>query len=97
MWKAVAFIESGREHFRQLDAAFENHDGNAMAAALWTLAEKRPLLKANLPKYVSPPNLFPETMALMGKPMKEIRAAAKVMQEEGRAAFAKMFPAAASA
>jgi hypothetical protein len=81
MWKAVAFIESGREHTRQLDDAFENCDGHAMAAALWTLAEKRPRLKAKLPKYVCPPDTFPEVIALIGKPMADIRKAAAAMRE----------------
>ena len=86
MWAAVAFIESGREHTRQLDAAFENCDGDAMAAALWTLAEKRPKLKANLRKYVCqpgcPPGHLMEAFALIGKPMAEIRRAAKAMREK---------------
>lgn len=89
MWSAVAFIESGRECQRQLDDAFESFDGHAMSAALWTLAEKRPQLKANLPKYVTPASAFPESAALVGKPLAEIRKAAKRMRE---AAAEALFP-----
>jgi hypothetical protein len=82
MWRAVAFIESGREHCRQLDEAFENDDGDAMTAALYTLAEKRPVLKANLPKYVlEPGKVNPDVvLPLVGRPMHEIRKAANAMR-----------------
>lgn len=83
MWNAVAFIESGREHSRQLDDAFENNDGDAMCAALHTLAQTRPKLAANLPRYVSPIHLFENAQSLMGKSMREIRAAAKAQREQG--------------
>lgn len=89
MWKAVAFIESGREHFRQLDHALENGDGHAMAAALWTLAEKRPLLKRHLPDYLVPIDTHAEAEALFGKPMRVIRGAAKRMREELLVALAE--------
>jgi len=77
MWRAVAVIERGpRTLCRQLDDAFENGDGDAMCAALYTLAERRPKLKANLPKYVAHPSNFPRSAALMGLTMAEIRQAA---------------------
>lgn len=89
MWRAIAFIESGAECSRQLDNAFENWDGHAMCAALYTVAARRPVLARNLPKYVTPPSVFPEAAALMGKTMREIRAAAKAMRAKGQARFAE--------
>ena len=76
MWRAVAFIDSGATHYRQLDEAFENWDGDAMCAALYTLALKRPKLAANIRRYVSPPDQFEGSAALMGQPMSAIRQAA---------------------
>ena len=53
-----------------------------MAAALWTLTEKRPRLREMLPKYVLPPHAESEWSALIGLPMREIRAAAKQMRDK---------------
>ena len=85
-WSAVRFIESGAEHTRQLDEAFENYDGDAMLAALWTKAATRPKLAANLEKYVIRPTAThcADAFALMGKPMPEIRAEAS---RQRKAAF----------
>lgn len=76
MWRAVAFIESGVQHSRQLDEAFENYDGDAMMAALYTLAEKRPKLAANIRRYVCPPDSFERALPLVVKPLAAIRRAA---------------------
>lgn len=89
MWAAVAFIESGREHTRQLDPAFENGDGNAMTAALYTLSKKRPLLAANLPRYVLSPTLFGGADKMVGNPMSVIRKFAKAERDRFLAAFNK--------
>lgn len=89
MWRAIAFIESGAEHHRQLDAAFENGDGDAMCAAIYTVAARRPLLAHNLPQYVTPPDHFERAAALMGKTMREIRAAAALSRAESEARWEK--------
>lgn len=82
MWKAIAFIERNPISVnRQLDAAFENSDGDAMCAALYTMAEKRPRLKQFIQQFVSPPSGRAKT--LMGKSMKEIQKAAQRQREEG--------------
>ena len=85
MWAAVAFIESGREHVRQLDEAFESFDGDAMCAALWTLAEARPRLKANLPTYVVYPS--GRAASLLGLSMRAIRDAAAKQRASAYEAF----------
>lgn len=83
MWDAIRFIERNpREVHRQLDEAFENYDGHAMCAALYTMAEKRPRLKQLIGKFVSPPDHFAEAKALMGKSMDEIRKVAQKQREE---------------
>jgi hypothetical protein len=78
MWSAVAFIESNpREHNRQLDAAFENYDGDAMCAALYTLAQSRPLLAQYLPNFVTQAATGDtRVLPFVGRPMKDIRAEA---------------------
>ena len=87
MWRAVAFIESSAEHFRQLDEAFESGDGDQMWAALWTLAKTRASLAVALPKYVSTPENMPRCSGLVGLPMREIRSLARRSREEFYAAF----------
>jgi hypothetical protein len=88
MWNAIAFIERNpSEVGRQLDAAFENDDGDAMAAALYKVAERRPKLAALLPKYVIRPSEThcARVLPLMGKPMSEIRKAAAEQRRQGQA------------
>lgn len=90
MWRAIAFIESGAEHIRQLDEAFENFDGDAMWCALWTMANNRPRLAANIGRYVSTPEQMahkPERVAMLGKPLPAIRAEAYRQRCEGYAAM----------
>jgi hypothetical protein len=87
MWRAVAFIESGRDVSRQLDEAFENGDGDAMCAALWTLSKKRPRLALNIRKYILPPDQLSQVSKLMGLSMKDIRAAASKQREEFSIAY----------
>lgn len=84
MWRAIAFIESGAEHTRQLDEAFENNDGDAMAAALIVMARKRPVLAANLASYVSVDSASKsERVApLLNKSIADIRRAAAVQRGE---------------
>lgn len=89
MWRAISFIESGAEHVRQLDEAFESFDGNAMFCALWTMANTRPRLAANLKRYVGTPEQLahdPTRTAFIGKPLSEIRAEAYRQRREGYAA-----------
>lgn len=49
--RAALFIESDKTDGRELDEAFENYDGNAMIAALWTIAEQRPKLKYQMERH----------------------------------------------
>ncbi len=90
MWRAIAFIESGAEHTRQLDEAFESYDGDAMWCALWTVANNRPRLAANIARYVCTPQQMehrPERAALIGKPLPDIRAEAYRQRREAYAAL----------
>lgn len=50
---AAAVISSGRRTTRSFDSCFENHDGEAVAAALMRRAEKNEKLRTNLPRYIN--------------------------------------------
>lgn len=49
--RAARFIENDQTDGRELDEAFENDDGEAMSAALWTIAEQRPRLKYQIEQH----------------------------------------------
>lgn len=50
---AAYVISQGKNSTRALDNCFENHDGDAVAAALVRRAEKNEKLRANLFRYIN--------------------------------------------
>lgn len=83
---AAAVISEGRPTSRGFDNCFENHDGDAVAAALVRRAEKNPRLAANLWRYLCRQTAEEAAAKLAGKNLAEeaarMRAEAKASFEE---------------
>ena len=69
---AAAVISSGRRTTRSFDNCFENHDGDAVAAALVRRAEKNERLRTNLPRYINADMAYRNHADYQGRDLKEV-------------------------
>jgi len=83
LYRAADNLERGTYHGRELDEALENGDGDAMMAALWTLADSRPKLRYVMAlEWLDGPS--PDVAALIGLPLSALINEAAIQRNESQ-------------
>lgn len=83
-YAARVIAKGTRNTTRTFDSCFENHDGDAVVAALARRAEKNPKLAANLTIYLTPETIATCREKYYGQDLTEV---ARRLREEGQIAF----------